>query len=238
LNHRNGPGGLRSWPDVTLLGRMKPATGQVLLNVGTGVSFPPERVIIRQGDHDRHVYVLLSGVVKVTVVDGDHEALLAIRVAGDMVGEMAALEHRPRSASVVTAVETCARAISLTELTMFIGEYPDAALEIMRMISERLRWSNSRRVDIATQPPTVRLSRIIMEIGRIYGHRAADGWDLGVPLTQAELASLGGVALRTAEKVLHELDKDGLIARGYRRTVIIDLHGLRQAAEMADEIPH
>jgi CRP-like cAMP-binding protein len=210
---------------------LKPGTSQALLGIGTAVSFPPDRVIIRQGDHDRHVYLLLSGVVKVTTVDTDQEALLAIRVSGDMVGEMAALERRPRSASVVTSVETCARTISLTELTMFVGAYPDAALEIMRMMSERLRWSNSRRVDITTRTASTRLSRIILEIGRIYGHRAADGWDLGVPLTQAELASLAGVALRTAEKALHELDKEGFITRGYRRMVITDLDGLRRAAE-------
>ncbi|MET7808289.1 Crp/Fnr family transcriptional regulator [Micromonospora chersina] len=217
---------------------MNPVTSRALLETGTAVSFPPDRVIIRQGDQDRHVYLLVSGVVKVTTTEADQESLLAIRVSGDMVGEMAALERRPRSASVLTTVETRARVISRAELTMFVGAYPDAALEIMRMMSDRLRWSNSRRVDITTRPPAVRVSRIILEIGRIYGHRAVDGWDLGVALTQAELASLGGVALRTAEKVLHGLSRDGVISRGYRRMVITDLAGLRRAAEMSDEIPH
>ncbi|MEH0970326.1 Crp/Fnr family transcriptional regulator [Micromonospora sp. CPCC 205546] len=238
----NGPGNgqaqFRAWPRATLLGRMNPTTSRALLGIGTGVLFPPDRVIIRQGDRDSHVYLLLSGIVKVTTMEADQESMLAVRVSGDMVGEMAALERRPRSASVVTSVETRARIISRAELTAFIGSYPDAALELMRMMSERLRWSNSRRVDITTRPAGVRLSRIILEIGRIYGHRAADGWDLGVALTQAELASLAGVALRTAEKVLHGLNKDGLVARGYRRMVITDLAGLRRAAEMCDEIPH
>lgn len=234
----NGHRPTQNWPDGTFLGRLRPDTREAVLELGTAVTFPPERVIIRQGDRDRHVYLLLSGVVKVTQVDGEQDALLAIRIAGDLVGEMAALEDRPRSASVLTSVTTAARVISVDELTALVGRRPDVALEIMRMMSERLRWSNSRRVDITTQPAPVRLSRILLEIGRIYGHKANDGWDLGVALRQSELASLAGVALRTAEKVLHDLDRTGVIARGYRRLVITDLPALRRAAELVDEIPH
>lgn len=232
--HRPGP----SWPAETLLGRVRPESRRAMLELGTAVTFPPNRVILRQGDRDRHVYLLLSGVVKVTRVDGDQDALLAIRVAGDMVGEMAALEDKPRSASVVTSVGTEARVVSMAELTALVNERPDVALEIMRMISERLRWATCRRVDITTQPAPVRLSRILLEIARVYGYRTAAGWSLGVPLRQSELASLAGVALRTAEKILHELGDEGVISRGYRRLMITDLDALRRAADLVEDIPY
>ncbi|MFB6392498.1 Crp/Fnr family transcriptional regulator [Polymorphospora lycopeni] len=198
---------------------------------GTEKRFPAEQVIIRQGDEDEHVYLLLSGLVKVTALDADQETFLAIRVGGDVIGEMAALEKRPRSASVVTSVPTEARVIQRAELQAFIEQCPDGAIELMRMMSERLRWSNSRRIDLTTRSATARVSRILYEIARIYGREVPAGWDLGVPLTQAELASLAGVARRTAEKVLHDLSQRRLVSPGYRRLVITDVQGLRAEAE-------
>lgn len=210
--------------------------------MGTEKEFPAERVIIRQGDPDKHVYLLLSGLVKVTTLDADQETFLAIRVGGDVIGEMAAFEHRPRVASVETAVDTWVRVIQPAELQAFIERCPDGAMELMRMMSERLRWSNSRRVDIATRNATARVSRILLEVARIYGTKIPEGWDLGVPLTQAEIASLAGVGRRTAEKVLHELSQRGLVATGYRRLVITNVRGLQAEAvmlpEITSQIPH
>lgn len=218
------------WPHATFLGRLKPATREILLQVGTRVEYPAERVVLRQGEIERHILLLLDGVVKVTSIVAGQESLLAIRVGGDVIGEMAVLDRRPRSASVVTSVTTVARVLNQTELELFLERCPDAALELMRMMSERLRWSNRRRMEIAACSVQVRLSRIMLEVARVYGHQVSDGWELGVPLTQAELASLAGVGLRSAEKALHQLVQDQLIICRYRRMVIRDVTRLGDLA--------
>ncbi|PSL55043.1 Cyclic nucleotide-binding domain-containing protein, partial [Saccharothrix carnea] len=80
------------WPSNSLLGRLRDNTRQELLNIGTVVRYTADREVIEQDAKDTHVLLLLDGVVKVQTTDetGD-TALLAIRVAGDLVGEMAAL---------------------------------------------------------------------------------------------------------------------------------------------------
>ena len=220
------------WPAATFLGRLRPPTRELLLRVGTAVEYPANRVILRQGDEERHVVLLLDGLVKVTSSAGDQETLLAIRVGGDVIGEMAVLERRPRSASVVASVPVRARIIHPGELELFLERCPDAALELMRMMSERLRWSNRRRMDFAACTPAQRLSRIIIEVARVYGKPAPEGWDLGVPLTQAELASLAGVGLRSAEKALHQMVRDDMILCLYRRMVIRDVDRLGDLARI------
>ncbi|MFC5060203.1 Crp/Fnr family transcriptional regulator, partial [Saccharothrix xinjiangensis] len=91
------------WPGNTLLGRLRENTRQELLNIGTVVRYTADREVIEQDAKDTHALLLLDGVVKVQTTDetGD-TALLAIRSAGDLVGEMAALDQKPRSATVVT----------------------------------------------------------------------------------------------------------------------------------------
>ncbi|PSL54487.1 hypothetical protein B0I31_1061, partial [Saccharothrix carnea] len=80
------------WPGHSLLGRLRASTRGELLNIGTVVRYGPDREVIEQDAKDTHALLLLDGVVKVQTTDetGD-TALLAIRVAGDLVGEMAAL---------------------------------------------------------------------------------------------------------------------------------------------------
>jgi CRP/FNR family transcriptional regulator, cyclic AMP receptor protein len=217
------------WPQVTLLGRLQPSTRAEFLTLGMARTFPPKRIIIRQWDQSQHSVLLVSGIVKVVgSTSAGYEALLDIRVRGDLVGEMSAMDGEPRSASVVTCSTVDSRWIRQADLRGFIDRHPDVGLEISRIISLRLRWANRRRLDFLTHNATTRLARVLVELAETYGRATHDGFDLGLELTQAELASVAGVALATAEKALHTMKREGLIRRGYRQIVIFDLDRLRR----------
>lgn len=216
------------WPGTTLLGRLSDRARRDLLDLGTNVEFDSGRIILRQGELGHLAYLLLRGCVKVRGNEAEWEPLLAIRIGGDLIGEMAVLSRRPRSATVVTCAKTTAMVISARDLRTFLLRCPEVTLEIASILSERLRWSNERRVDIATLDPRGRLSRVLVTLAETYGREVEGGWDLGAPLTQAELASLAGIRLPTAEKWLRGFAEAGLVRLGYRTTVIPDLDTLRR----------
>jgi CRP/FNR family cyclic AMP-dependent transcriptional regulator len=137
------------------------------------------------------------------------------------------LSRKPRSASVLTCAETSARAIPAEELRGFLLRCPEVTLEIASILSERLRWANERRVHVAALDPRGRISRLLLTLAGNYGRPVGDGWDLGAPLTQAEIASLAGIRLPTAEKALRGFAEAGLIKLGYRSTVVLDLDALQ-----------
>ncbi|MGO4756833.1 cyclic nucleotide-binding domain-containing protein, partial [Streptomyces sp. 2MCAF27] len=77
-----------------------------MLELGALRRFSPEEILIREGDRSHYVVLLHSGFAKVTArLDNGSEALLAIRASGDIVGEMAALDDAPRSATVTACGE-------------------------------------------------------------------------------------------------------------------------------------
>ncbi|MGW5049597.1 Crp/Fnr family transcriptional regulator [Actinokineospora sp. NPDC004072] len=212
-----------AWPAASLLGRLAAPVRAALLALGVEVALPPGRRILRQGDPGESVYVLLSGAVKVSGIDGDREPLLAIRRAGDVVGEMAVLLRQPRSATVTTCLATTARVVPGQDFRQFLRGHPDAAIEVAGVLSERLRWANERRVDFAALDAPARVRRVLVTLAETYG----GGRDLGAPLTQEDIASLAGVRLTTAEKALRDLARRGLVRLGYRSVVVLDLNGLR-----------
>jgi CRP/FNR family cyclic AMP-dependent transcriptional regulator len=225
-----------SWPESTLLGRLPDATRAALMQLGGRAIYPPNGVILRQGGKDDHAVLLVRGLTKVLVSTPDgYEALLAVRVGGDLVGEMAILERKPRSATVISCVPTYARLIPADQLSFFFRRHSDAILEVSRMLSERLRWANKRRVDFAALPAMARVARILVEIAHTYGRSGPNGhWDLGVSLSHAELASFAAMKLRTAEKVVKQLHDQNAIAIGYRRIVVTDMESLRRIARISE----
>ncbi|WP_309110891.1 cyclic nucleotide-binding domain-containing protein [Saccharothrix sp.] len=222
------------WPANSLLGRLRDHTRQELLTIGTVVRYAGERELIEQDARDTHAFLLLDGMVKVQVTDeaGD-TAVLAVRVAGDLVGEMAALDHKPRSATVVTCGDVVAKLITSAELTGFMHRHNDMFVELIGVIDDQLRWANKRRRDFLSHSAAERVARVLAELVGSYGREERGGWTPGIPLTKVELASIAGMKPRTAEKAFSDLRKAGVVISHYRRDVLIpDLDHLRRFARM------
>jgi CRP-like cAMP-binding protein len=207
-----------------LLGQLSSAHRDELLRLGAGAIFPERRVIVRQGNADNYVALLTRGLAKVVVdTEVGHEAMLAIRASGDLVGEMAVLGRMPRSASVIACVPTSVRLIPAGTFTAFIKRNPEVLFKATSILTQRLRESDEQRVAISTLPARNRVVRALCEIVRAYGNRDSSGtWELGIPLTNSELASLAGVGLSSAEKSLRWLHDRGAISRRDGRIVVAD----------------
>ncbi|MFF8291367.1 Crp/Fnr family transcriptional regulator [Streptomyces sp. NPDC016309] len=236
----------QAWPPSTLLGRLRNATREELLTQGTPIAYPPHRALLQQGDGSRHVLLLTSGVVKVVAsAESGYDMLLAVRIAGDLVGEMAAFEERPRSGTVVACSDVTARIIQVHALEAFLSRHPDAMRAVLHMLCARLRWANRRRIDFQAYDSLTRLARVLAELCQAYARPVPDGdggggkrCRLGVTLTQRELASLAGLKLNTAEKNLAALTAQGLVERSYRNITICDVPKLLEFAKVAADNPY
>ncbi|MDO0927233.1 Crp/Fnr family transcriptional regulator [Streptomyces sp. TG1A-8] len=231
--------GQEDWPARSFLGGLSEPVRSKLLGIGTRCRYLPGEVLIREGDRSNHVVLLRSGFVKVTAsLDNGHEALLAIRVGGDIVGEMAAMDDgAPRSATVTACGEIAASMVRESDLRFFLESHPEAARAVNRIVIQRLRWSNQRRVEFGGYSVKVRLARVLAELAASYGHPVPRGIVIGVNLTQPELAALTGSAEVTIHKALAELRRDGLITTGYRRTTVLDVNRLRETARLRKAAP-
>ncbi|HYN97284.1 MAG TPA: Crp/Fnr family transcriptional regulator [Pilimelia sp.] len=201
--------------------------------MGVRRNVPGLRPILREGDLESHAVVLHNAVCKVTAAMADgRQALLAIRVTGDVVGETSALNHTPRSATVTTCRPSTVAVIREVDFRSFLKQHPDAAVEMAGMTAGRLRWANRRRVDFASYPVKVRLARVIADIAETYGYDSPSGTEIGVRLTQLELATLCGAAEVSVQKALRELRSEKAVSTAQRRVVVSDMATLRSMAEL------
>ena len=97
------------------------------------------------------MYLVLEGEVRVRLMIGGKESLLAVLSAGDFFGEIALFDHGPRSADVVANSESVLLKISASAFQRLAQEHPDLAtpflLGIGKTLTGRIRADNKRYKD-------------------------------------------------------------------------------------------
>ncbi|MCO8276609.1 Crp/Fnr family transcriptional regulator [Actinoplanes sp. TRM 88003] len=218
---------LETWPRGSLLAGLTEPTVRALLRLGPEQTMPTGGILMREGSAESDVVVIRRGVAKVST----GKSLISIRAAGDLVGEMAALDGSPRCATITMAGPGRVVMIPAERFTAFLGRHPDAALAVATMVATRLRWSNRRQTDFTVYPIRVRVARILTELTEQHGHPLGHGaLELGVRLTQPELATLCGAAEGSVHKALRELRDAHLVSTRYGRITVWDPQRLRAAA--------
>jgi CRP-like cAMP-binding protein len=124
-----------------------------LASVMDEVSFPANTPIFTKGQEGRSLFIVVSGSVRVHIETKEITRL----GPGSFFGEMSLFDSEPRSASVST-VEACSCLI-LTQQQLYeaIDETPGIAVNIIRLMSRRIRelLSDKRDGSSSSPPPSV-----------------------------------------------------------------------------------
>ncbi|WMD04626.1 Crp/Fnr family transcriptional regulator [Streptomyces sp. FXY-T5] len=147
-------------------------------------------MLLRQGDPATHVIVLESGSTLITLAGACGErTLLAVRGAGELLGELAVLDSQPRTATVIAA-ETCQiRIIPAAAFLTFVEEH-DLLAPLLRHAIARVRESEAVRLELATASVPLRLASALSRLVEA----ASSASDLAVRLTQTELSQMIGAS--------------------------------------------
>jgi CRP-like cAMP-binding protein len=111
-----------------------------LASVMNELSFPANHTIFTQGQEGRSLYIVVSGRVRVHI--GNRE--LVQLAQGTCFGEMSLFDAEPRSASVTTLEPCDCLVLTQQQLYEAIDETPGIAVNIIRLLSRRIRELNQR----------------------------------------------------------------------------------------------
>ncbi len=124
--------------------------------------YVPGEIIFKEGDVGDAMYVIRAGQVVVFKGNPTSPIVLGYRGVGEIVGEMALLEDRPRSATVVATEEVGLLKISRKDFQKWLGRNPSLRGNLLKALSARLRAADQIRSD--TLLTTESLSRQISNL--------------------------------------------------------------------------
>jgi CRP/FNR family transcriptional regulator, cyclic AMP receptor protein len=214
------------WAPDSFIATLPDAERVALLRSGAIVRFGDDEVLVLQGDVGDFLYVLTEGKVKVIVAaESGAETMLAIRSRGDLVGEFALLDAKPRTATARAIGRVTARRISRADFADFSGAFPEAKDQVFKYVLGKMRATTARRAADRFWGARERLAQELYALAAEHGVAGADGV-VRIPITQSELGQLAGVAVSTTERVLKEFRLLGIIATRYGATEVRDMAAL------------
>ncbi|NJP11137.1 MAG: cyclic nucleotide-binding domain-containing protein [Leptolyngbyaceae cyanobacterium RU_5_1] len=111
-----------------------------LASVMDELAFPSHHTIFTKGQEGRSLYIIASGRVRVHI---DEQELVQLE-QGACFGEMSLFDAEPRSASVTTMVPSDCLVLTQQQLYEAIEETPGIAVNIIRLLSRRIRELNQK----------------------------------------------------------------------------------------------
>ncbi len=199
---------------------------QAIAGRGRTVRLAAGTPMLHHGDEGRHCYAVLAGEVVVSTTTSQGAlVMLGRRGPGAVIGELAALDAAPRSATAIAGTDVTAVILTAAELEALLLEEPELALRELRRLSRQLR-TLTERYTLRNEELRTRLVTLLLT------HVAESGQST-VRATRQELADWVGVTREAATRTLRRLEEQGLVSLGRSTVTVVDaaaLSGLVGAA--------
>lgn len=173
-----------------------------------------DEVIFRQGDESREVYFVLKGKVRIfTTSPSGNETSIAIFSTNDVIGELAAVDHEPRSATAKAVTAVSLLSMAQDRFLYHLETMPRFAMAFIRLLSGKLRWTATYAESIAQFDAAGRLLHIILQANARYGREVMPGKEYVVDLSlnQTDLASMIGARREWVNRILGDWRRRGLL---------------------------
>lgn len=176
--------------------------------------YQKDEIIFRQGDESRQIYFVLKGKVRVyRISPSGGETSIDIFSANDVLGELAALDNRPRSATAKAITAVTLLTMAQEEFLHHLQTMPGLALGLSRVLAQKLRWTASYAESVAQFDAAGRLLHIILLNNERYGEALPGGKQsvVNMGLNQTDLASMIGARREWVNRILSDWRKRGLL---------------------------
>ena len=171
-------------------------------------SFPAKAMVVTEGDRTDSLFIILEGRVKAYIGDeAGREAVLSVMGPGEYFGEVA-LDHGPRSASVMTLEPTVLSVVPGADFDRFLQANPRFAAHFIRGLLARIRALTKNVGSLALMDAYGRVARLLLDDAvtregqQFVPHR----------MTQAEIASRVGCSREMVSRIFKDLVQGGYIS--------------------------
>jgi CRP/FNR family transcriptional regulator, cyclic AMP receptor protein len=184
-------------------------------------AFRPGEIIFHRDDPGQVLYVIREGKVKIFITSPDgQEVSLAVFGPADYFGELALLDGQPRSASAVALEAVEAICLQRTDFINAVMRYPRIAIQVMNVLSRRLRQTDTMIEDLLFLDVHGRVAKKLLDLAELHGVRTPEGVRIDLRLTQGELAAMVGASRESVNKVMgYFTDKQFISTDKYKITI-------------------
>lgn len=181
--------------------------------------FERRKVLFFVGAAADFLWVVQTGKVRLYKSSaGGRLATLETLYPGEVFGAISALEQNEYPASAEALTDGSAWCLPRKVVLTLIREEPSVAIEVLRIISGRLRQAHDRLRSFAHDAAPARLANALLDATR----------EGEAQVTRRALAETAATTVETAIRVLRRFEREGLIRGAVGRITVLDAETLRR----------
>lgn len=193
--------------------------------------FARGQTIVNAEDDTNDVYFVVEGSARAEVYSSSGRAVTFRDLgAGEIFGELAAIDRKPRSANVAALTDVTIASVSADEFWQLIDEYPAITAATLRRLTGLVRSLSDRVVEFSTLAVRNRIHAELLRLAR--DHKASENSAKIVPApTHAEIANRISTHREAVSRELSSLARSGIIERQDGGLFIPDIDRLARLLE-------
>jgi CRP-like cAMP-binding protein len=119
--------------------------------------YPKDSMVFSEGEPGDELYIIQKGAVKIAKIVDNNEVLLAILKTGDIFGEMALLESKPRAACAVAYEDCMVMAVNRANFEQMVGTQPQIIARLTTLLADRIWFIYKQLANTLLRDPLVRM---------------------------------------------------------------------------------
>jgi len=194
-------------------------------------NYKPDQHIITLGDHTRDVFFIISGKVRITTfTSGGKEITFQDMKAGQMFGELSAIDGETRSTNVVALTESQLAVAPPDSFFKILSDYPKVNELILRQLTGLIRKLGDRIVEFSALSVK---SRIHAEILRLAKNNMVDDNSAEIipSPTHLDIANRISTHREAVSREISDLTKSGILKRSEGKLLIANVAMLKSLLE-------
>jgi CRP/FNR family cyclic AMP-dependent transcriptional regulator len=195
-----------------LFAAMTPVELDSILAMAVEHRYRRGQTIFQKDDAGSALMAVLAGRVRISSVSADgKEMTLNVINPGEVFGEIALLDGKPRSADATAIEETTLLVLERRDFLPFVLNNQDLTTRLLAILCDRLRRTSVALEDIALFDLPVRLGRVLLKLGEDYGRQTDQGLRIDMKLSQKDLSNLVAATRESINKQLRAWREAGMV---------------------------
>jgi CRP/FNR family transcriptional regulator, cyclic AMP receptor protein len=218
--------------NCTLFMAMRPEEQDRLLAMALERSVRRGRMIFQRGDAESSMMAVLKGSIRISTgsADGKEVTLNTIR-AGEVFGEIALLDGRPRSADATAIEDSDLLVIERRHFLPFLLSNQDLVLRMLAVLCQRLRQTSDALGDFVMLDLPGRLARLLIRLGDDHGSPTPAGIRIEFKLSQRDIGTRVGSSRESVNKQLQVWRDAGWVSLDHGYITLRQPQRLRRLCE-------
>jgi CRP-like cAMP-binding protein len=194
------------------------------------------QTLFTRGEAGNGLYVIIGGLIRLSVVSREgRELTLRLAGAGEIIGEIAAIDNGPRTTDGAALLPSETLELPHDAFQSAMDRFPPLRHAVLHQLCSRLRATTEQLEGFALQPLEARLARFLIGLAQQpAADRNGDSSAFELAANQREIATMVGASRPRLNQLLGRWQETGIVARN-GRLLVCRLSTLESIARMGAE---